>query len=132
GDLIEPTGDNARFYLEAARQLVPQDAGVTETTRQLQQALLDRAAAAAGVGNAADTERWLANADGAGAPRADMATIRRSLQDTLIGARAAQLDALTRSFTAALSANRLLQPAGDNAKAHLFAMIETDAGSPAA
>lgn len=132
GDLIEPPGDNARFYLESARQLIPQDPGLAEATRQLQQALLDRAAAAAGVGNAAETERWLANADGAGAPRADMAAIRRSLQDTMINARAAQLDELTRSFNAALSANRLLQPDGDNAKAHLFTLLQTDASSPAA
>jgi protein TonB len=132
GALIEPSGDNARFYLEAARQLEPESATAQELSRTLQRQLLDRAAAAAGTGNAAETERWLANADGAGAARADMATIRRSLQDTLIGARAAQMSTLTRSFTAALSANRLLEPAEDNAKAHLFALIETDATSPAA
>jgi protein TonB len=131
GDLIEPSGDNARFYIEAARQLVPEDPSVAEATRGLQRQLLDRAAAAAGAGNAADTERWLAYADGAGAPRPDMTTIRRALQDTLIGARTVQLAALTRSFSAALSANRLLQPASDNAKAHLLELIRTDASSPA-
>ena len=34
--------------------------------------LLTRAGAAASAGNAAETERWLANADGAGAPRQDI------------------------------------------------------------
>jgi protein TonB len=131
GDLIEPSGDNARYYIEGARELIPEDPSVAEATRGLQRQLLDRAAAAAGAGNAADTERWLAYADGAGAPRPDMTTIRRALQDTLIGARAEQLAALTRSFSAALSANRLLQPANDNAKAHLLELIRTDASSPA-
>lgn len=130
GALIEPPGDNARFYLDAARGLTPEDTSLAETTGALQKALLDRAAAAASAGNAADTERWLANADGAGAARPDMTTIRRSLQDTLIGARAERMASLTRSFNSALSGGRLLQPANDNAKAHLLALIDTDGTSP--
>ena len=59
-----------------------------------------------------------------------MTAIRRALQDTLIGARAGRMTSLTQSFTAALAANRLLQPANDSAKAHLLALINTDAGSP--
>ncbi|HEY6124515.1 MAG TPA: TonB family protein [Steroidobacteraceae bacterium] len=131
GALIEPSGDNARFYFEAARQLIPDDPGLRETERALQKQLLDRASTAADAGNAAETERWLANADGAGAPRAEMASIRRSMHDTLNGARASRVTTLTRSFTNALAANRLLQPADDNAKAHLLAMTNTDAGNPA-
>ena len=102
--------------MEAARQIVPDDAGVEETSRLLQKQLLERAATAATAGNAADTERWLANADSVGAPRPEMTAIRRSLQDTLIGARAARMNSLTQSFAAALAANRLVQPANDNAK----------------
>ena len=129
GELIEPSADNARFYLEAARELLPEDPSLLETSRGLQRQLLDRAANAAVAGNAAETERWLANADGAGAARQDMTTIRRSLQDTLISARAGRLTDLTRSFTAALSGDRLLRPANDNAKAYLLELINTDASS---
>ena len=132
GALIEPSEDNARFYLEAASQLLPEDdPGLAETRRGLQKAFLDRASAAASAGNAAETERWLANADDARAPRADIGAIRRALKDTEIGARAAKMTALTLSFTNALAANRLLQPAGDNAKAHLLAMINIDGNHPA-
>jgi TonB family protein len=130
GALIEPSEDNARFYLEAASLLIADDPSLAETRRGLQKALLERAAAAASAGNAAETERWLANADDAGAARADMATIRRSLKDTEIGARADKMTALTRSFADALSANRLLQPENDNAKAYLLAMINTDGTHP--
>ncbi len=130
GALIEPSEDNARYYLDAARQIVPDDAGVEETSRLLQKELLELAATAATAGNAADTERWLANADSAGAPRQEMTTIRRSLQDTLIGTRAGKMTALTQSFTAAMAANRLVQPANDNAKSYLLALINTDGGSP--
>jgi TonB family protein len=131
GALIEPSADNARFYLEAASQLIEGDPRLAEAERALQKALLDRAASAASTGNAVETERWLANADSAGAPRQEMTTIRRALQDTVIGARAGKMTALTQSFTNAMGANRLLQPAGDNAKAHLLAMINTDAVHPA-
>jgi TonB family protein len=131
GALIEPSEDNARYYVEAARQIIPEDTGVQETSRLLQKQLLERAATAASAGNAADTERWLANADSAGAPRQEMTAIRRALQDTLIGARAARMNSLTQAFAAALAANRLVQPANDNAKSYLLALIGTDANSPA-
>ena len=107
GSLIEPPQDNARFYLEAARQVVPDDPAVAETSRALQKELLARAGAAATAGNAADTERWLANADSAGAARADLAAVRRSLQDTLIGVRTDRIATLTQSFNTALANNRL-------------------------
>jgi TonB family protein len=130
GALIEPSEDNARFYLEAAQQIIPDDPALADTSRALQKQLLDRAATAATSGNAAETERWLANADSAGAQRQEMTGIRRSLQDTLIGARAGRMTALTQSFTSALSAKRLLQPTNDSARTHLLALINTDAGSP--
>jgi TonB family protein len=131
GSLIEPSEDNARFYLEAARQIVPDDPAVEETSRALQREYLTRAATAANGGNAADTERWLANADGAGAGRQEMTAIRRLLQDNLIGVRAGRITTLAQSFNAALGANNLLQPAGSSAKAYLLQLIDTDAGSPA-
>jgi TonB family protein len=131
GALIEPSEDNARFYLEAARQVAPEDPALEETTRALQKELLIRAATAANGGNAADTERWLANADGAGAGRQEMTAIRRLLQDTLIGARSDQVTTLTQSFNGALAANNLLQPANGSAKSYLLQLINTDAANPA-
>jgi protein TonB len=131
GALIEPSGDNARFYLEAARQVAPDDPALTDVSRALQKELLTRAGAAATAGNAADTERWLANADSAGAGRQDMNSVRRLLQDTLIGARADKTAALVQSFNAALAANKLVQPADGSAKSYLLALINIDAANPA-
>jgi TonB family protein len=130
GALIEPSEDNARFYLEAARQIAPDDPALGDVERALQRELLARAGAAAGAGEAADTERWLANADGAGAPRTEMANIRRALQDTLISARASRMSALAQSFTTALAANQLLQPAATSAKSFLLELMRTDAANP--
>jgi TonB family protein len=131
GALIEPAQDSARFYLEAARQTVPDDPALPEITRALQKELLARGSAAAAAGNAAETERWLANADSAGAGRADITTVRRLLQETLIGVRNDKVATLTQSFNTALAANRLLQPANGSAKAHLLALINTEAGNAA-
>ena len=131
GDLIEPPQDNARFYIEAARQIIPDDPGLIETSRALQTELLTRAGAAASAGNAAETERWLANADAAGASRQDLSSIRRMLQETLIGARTGKVAALNDSFNGALGAGKLLQPAEGSAKHFLFELIKTDAANPA-
>jgi TonB family protein len=131
GALIEPAQDNARFYLEAARQTVPDDPALPETTRSLQKELLTRASAAAAAGNAAETERWLANADSAGAGRADIAAVRRMLQEALIGVRTDKVATLTQSFNAALAAKKLLQPTEGSAKQLLLALINTEAGNPA-
>ena len=131
GALIEPPEDNARFYLEAARRISPDDPALPEVTRSLQKELLARASTAAAAGNAPETERWLANADGAGAPRTEMAGIRRSLQDTLIGARAGKVGELAQSFTTALTSNLLLQPANGSAKFYLLELIRTDSANPA-
>jgi len=93
--------------------------------------MLTRASAAASAGNAAETERWLANADSSGAARTDIATVRRMLQETLIGQRTDRVSSLSQSFAAALAANKLLQPADGSAKSLLLALLNTDAGSPA-
>ena len=130
GQLIEPSEDNARFYLEAARQIAPDDPAVAEVSRTLQKRLLDDASSAAAAGNAAETERWLANADSAGAGRPEMASIRRSLQDTLIGARAVKVTALAQQFDGALTASSLLAPADASAKAYLLELIALDAANP--
>src|SRR5262245_26452352 len=131
GALIEPAQDNARFYIEAARQLGSEDPALAEAEHGLQNELITRASAAATAGNAAETERWLANADSMGAARTDIANVRRMLQETLLGARTEQISALTKSFNAALGAGQLLKPADACAKSYLFELIKTDGANAA-
>ena len=127
GALIAPPQDNARFYLEAARQTVPEDPALAQATRDLQKELLTRASAAANAGNAAETERWLANADVMGdPPRQEITNIRRMLTETQLGVRAGKVTALADSFNTAMSGGRLLQPADGSAKFYLFELIKTE------
>ena len=131
GALISPSQDNARFYIEAARQVVPEDPALGELSRSLQKELLTRASAAATAGNASETERWLAYADSADAPRADIANVRRMLQGSLLGVRSEAISTLAQSFNKALAAGQLLQPADACAKSFLFELIKTDGSNPA-
>ncbi len=133
GALIEPAQDNARFYIEAARQLVPEDPALGEVARGLQKELLTRAAAAASAGNAAETERWLANADSIGVDgaRQEFTNVRRMLAESLLGVRNEKISTLTKSFDAALAAGQLLQPATASAKSFLFELIKTDGADAA-
>jgi TonB family protein len=132
GNLIEPAEDNARFYLEAARALVPDDPVLIKIARDLQGELLDRAAQSARSGNAPETERWLANAESAGAQSGDIAGVRRVLNDSQIAARAARVTELQNSFATAMTAGRLVDGGANSAKAYLLALEQVDATHPAA
>lgn len=135
GALVDPPEDNARFYLEAARQIVAGDPALAEVTRTLQKEMLTRAGAAATAGNAAETERWLANIDGTGNVRPDMrqemTEVRRILKETLLGARADRTADLAKSFNTSLTGGRLLQPADGSAKHYLFQLIASDPSNTA-
>jgi TonB family protein len=131
GNLIEPAEDNARFYLEAARGLAPDDPAVARFSRSLQNAMLEQARAAAARGNASETELWIANADEAGASRTALADIRRSLQSTQVTAQAETMTRLTQAFARAAGAGQWIEPAGDNAKRYLLELRAADPTHPA-
>ncbi len=131
GNLVEPAEDNARFYIEAARGLTPDDPAIPRLTRNLQNAMLERARASAAAGNSNDTEFWLANAQEAAASRTAIADIRRSLQQTQVTSRADVITRATQSFNQAMSAGRLVAPASDSAKTHFQTLLQADPSHPA-
>jgi len=131
GSLIDPAQDNARFYIEAARRVSPNEPGLANATRALQTAMLDRASVAAARGDLADAERWLANAEEARASRAALAEVRRTLQQAEITNKADRITALTQSFRQAIATNRLLEPPDDNARQYFRALVEADPSHPA-
>ncbi len=131
GNLIEPAEDNARFYIEAARALAPDDPAIARLSRSLQTAMLERARAAAAAGNVSETELWLANAEESNASRTTIADIRRSLQSTRINERADTITRLTQSFQRAATASQWVEPAGDSAKRYLLELQAADPSHPA-
>jgi hypothetical protein len=58
-ELLEPAGDNALFYLQAAQALAPQDAEVGATALALGEALIAQTRQALNSGDVAAARRWL-------------------------------------------------------------------------
>ncbi len=131
GALIEPAQDNARFYIESARALAPGHAGLRPAERSLQAALTSAARGSIAAGDLAAAERWIAAADENGAERSGVTTLRRELQGAQIERKAADLATLARQFNERLRQNRLIEPAGDSARALYTQMRDTDPKDPA-
>jgi TonB family protein len=80
GAFIEPKEDNARFYLESARALAPQDERVQEATLDLVARLESEARQALAAHEPAQAEAWTAAAADAGAQPEHVAALRSEAQ----------------------------------------------------
>jgi TonB family protein len=80
GAFIEPKEDNARFYLESARALAPQDERVQEATLDLVARLESEARQALAAHDPAQAEAWTAAAADAGAQPEHVAALRAETQ----------------------------------------------------
>jgi TonB family protein len=80
GAFIEPKEDNARFYLESARALAPQDERVQEATLDLVARLESEARQALAAHDPAQAEAWTAAAADAGALPEHVAALRSEAQ----------------------------------------------------
>jgi protein TonB len=80
GAFIEPKQDNARFYLESARALDPQDERVQEAMLDLVARLESEARQALAAHDPAQAEAWTAAAAEAGAAPEQVATLRSEAQ----------------------------------------------------
>src|SRR5580658_5334841 len=80
GAFIEPKEDNARFYLESARALAPQDERVQEATLDLVARLESEARQALAAHDPAQAEAWTAAAADAGAQPEHVAALRAEAQ----------------------------------------------------
>ena len=103
---------------------------LAEISRALQKQLLTRAAAAA-VRQCRRDRTLAGQCRQRRRARAEMTAIRRSLQDTLIGARAGKMATLTQSFTRRWRPTGCCNPPTTAPSTHLLALINTDAGNPA-
>jgi len=128
GRLIEPVEDNARFYIESARALAPQSAGVQQATQDLITRLESESRAALGARNADQADVWAAAAGDAGADPEQVASLHTQAQQLRSTVAA---DTLAHSFKEALEQGRVLEPATDSAKFYLAQLQQSDAAGPA-
>jgi len=129
GALVEPAQDNARFFIESARAIAPNDAGVRRTQQQLQDRMLASARAAITAGNADEADRWIAAAGETGIAREEIASLTRETQRVRIATRADSMARLSQSFNQRLTQGRLVEST-DSAKFFLAQLTAAEANHP--
>lgn len=129
GALVEPAQDNARFFIESARAIAPNDPAVRRTQEQLQDRVLGSARTAINAGNAEEADKWIAAAGETGISRDEIASLTREVQRVRIAARADSMARLSQSFNQRLSQGRLVETT-DSAKVFLAQLIQAEANHP--
>ena len=129
GLLIEPAQDNARFYVESAAAIAPDDPAVRNAEQDLADRLLARGKSALAAGNSDDGERWLAAAADAGAAANDITSIRRDIAGARINTKADTMARLAQLFNQRLSQGRLMDST-DSARTYLTQLEQWDSSHP--
>ncbi len=113
GAVVQPTEQNARFYVESARALAPNSPAVQQARAELATRLLTEAHQSVSAGNADAADSWITAAADAGADASEVAALRASAQP-LRAAGHAESAALP-EVTARASQSRIAEPATDSA-----------------
>lgn len=128
--LIEPAQDNARYYIESARAIAPNDSNVRTAQRQLTDKIVAQARSAISAGNADEAEKWIKAADDSGVGRDEITSLTRETQRVRIAVRAESMAKLSQSFNQRLAQGRLVEPANDSAKYYLTQLSLAEANHP--
>jgi TonB family protein len=130
GQLLEPAQDNARFYIESARALAPNDAEVKRIQRQFRERLVSEAKKALAAGYADQGEQWIAAASEAGVGAEDVDALKQEAAHVRATARTDALARLALLVNQRLAQGKVLDPSGDSAKHYLAQLVQADATFP--
>ena len=130
GALLEPAQDNARFYIESARALAPNDAEVKQTRGQFIDRLVSEARKALATGNAEQGERWIQAAADAGAAKDDLTALTQEAERVHATAKADALARLALLVNQRLAEGKVLDPAADSARFYLAQLLQADPAHP--
>jgi len=130
GALVEPAQNNARFFIESARAIAPNDANVRQAQRQLADRVVTQARNAITSGNMEEADKWIQAAPDAGVGRDDITALSRDASRARIAARADAMAKLSQSFNQRLTQGRLVEPANDSAKFYLAQLAQAEANHP--
>ena len=129
GAVLQPPEANARFFIESARALTPNNALVLQARVELGARLLAEAHQAVTAGNAEAAEAWIAAAAEAGADAAEVETLRSASAQLRGAARADSTARLEALFNQRMSQGRVLEPAGDSARSYLEQIAQAEPAS---
>ena len=130
GALVEPAQNNARFFIESARAIAPNQSDVKQAQKQLTDRIVSQARSAITAGNAEEADKWIAAAGDSGVSQGDITSLTRDVQRIRIAARADSMAKLSQSFNQRLAQGRLVDPANDSAKFYLAELVRAEATHP--
>lgn len=130
GALLEPAQDNARFYVESARALAPNDDDVKQARRQFLDRLVSEAHKELATGNAEQAEHWIQAATDAGAGKEDITALTQEAERVRATAKADALARLALLVNQRLAEGKVLEPAADSAKFYLAQLVQADPAHP--
>ena len=130
GALVEPAQDNARFFIESARAIAPNNANVRQAQKQLADRIVTQARSAIAAGNLEEADRWIDSAGDSGVSRDDITALTRDVARIRIASKADSMAKLSQSFNQRLSQGRLVEPANDSAKYYLTQLAQAEANHP--
>ncbi len=130
GALVEPAQNNARFFIESARAIAPNQGDVRTAQRQLGERIVAQARTAITAGNAEEAETWIDAANESGVSRDGTNALTRDVQRLRIAIRADAMAKLSQSFNQRLAQGRLVEPLNDSAKFFLAELAQAEAGHP--
>jgi TonB family protein len=130
GQLVEPPQDNARFFIESARAVAPNEPQVRQAEKQLEEQLVAEVRKALAAGNAETAQRWIDAAADSGVSHDDIADLTRAAQRVQTSAKADAMARLTLLFNQRLAQGRVVDPPADSAKFYLEQLLQSDATHP--
>ena len=130
GDVLEPPQDNARFFVESARAIAPNDSDVKQAQRQLADRIVTETRKALNAGNADQADKWIQAAADAGVSREDVTSLTRESQRVRTAAKADAMARMALLFNQRITQGRLVDPASDSAKFYLTQLVQADPTHP--
>jgi TonB family protein len=130
GALVEPAQNNARFFIESARAIAPNDTSVRQAQRQLADRVVTQARNAITAGNVDEADKWIQAAGDSGVGRDDINALTRDASRARIAVRADAMAKLSQSFNQRLTQGRLVEPPNDSAKFYLTQLTQAEATHP--
>ena len=130
GQLVEPAQDNARFFIESARAVAPNEPQVRQAQKQLEEQLVAEVRKALAAGNAETAQHWIDAAADSGVSRDDITELTKEAQRVQTSAKADAMARLTLLFNQRLSQGKVIDPPNDSAKFYLAQLVQSDATHP--
>ncbi len=129
GAVLQPPEANARFFIESARALAPNNTAVQQARAELATRLVTEAHQSVAAGNVDAADTWTAAAAEAGADATEVEGLRTATAQLRGAARADSTAHLETLFSQRMSQGRVLEPTGDNARYYLEQMAQAEPAS---